>query len=266
MAAKFRNKFVFRHFCYYFVYFSILTPYYVASILWFYSPDREKYFEFMKASIIVNLSLSFIMFFVRASETSFFKFFICKKRLQSPTISVETRTGEKDGGSFSDGFLDPDEPLTAIINKTLNLEFICCVLYGLSQIFLRNDKSDEKLSMKNSLTVSNPKSLSSINPKRYKFHNFIFRKDFKTIKPNNIYYKKIYDDFNFDVISMEIKNSKQINDNNLGASMLTDNFSQTLDYDESPNNKQDAIILEYCPRMFKELRSIDDISAKELEK
>lgn len=181
MAAKFRNKFVFRHFCYYFVYFSILTPYYVASILWLYNEEnREKYTEFMKGSIIANLSLSFIMFFIRASETSFFKFFVCKKKLQSPTISVDTRTTEKEGGSFSDGFLDPDEPLTAIINKTLNLEFICCVLYGLSQIFLRNDKSDEKLSMKNSLTFSNAKSLSTINPKRYlNMFNFFLEKILK---------------------------------------------------------------------------------------
>jgi hypothetical protein len=36
--------------------------------------------------------------------------------------------------------VDPDQPLTAFINKTLNLEFICCILNGLSQISQQKNK------------------------------------------------------------------------------------------------------------------------------
>ena len=43
-----------------------------------------------------------------------------------------------------EGFLDPDQPLTVMISKTLNLEFMCCVLYGISTIYNKNSKHMKK--------------------------------------------------------------------------------------------------------------------------
>lgn len=38
-------------------------------------------------------------------------------------------------------FFDPTQPLTSTIFKSLNLEFMCCILSGLKQISDENNKS-----------------------------------------------------------------------------------------------------------------------------
>ena len=67
------------------------------------------------------------MFFVRLSETSNNWMNTFKKFVLTSDIEIKD-------------FIDPDQPLTAIINKTLNLEFISCILNGLCQISQRNNK------------------------------------------------------------------------------------------------------------------------------
>jgi len=82
----------------------------------------------MKIAVIASFLLGFAMLFVRVQETSNWKI-SCKKFLFS-------------SGSESDLLINPDQPLTAIINKTMNLEFICCILNGLTQISQKRDKND----------------------------------------------------------------------------------------------------------------------------
>jgi hypothetical protein len=44
-----------------------------------------------------------------------------------------------------------------------------------------------------------------------------------------------------------------------------DNSSNYTDLNQEEGKKQDALIIEYCPRIFRELRDLDDISNKEVE-
>ena len=131
--GKLRNRFVINHFCYYMINFLILTPFYVSSLVFTFSPNNENDMEkrkFMDISIIIHLSVGFTMFFVRLPEISsnwklaFRKFFRISDNLEMEVYHI----------------VDPDQPLTAIINKTLNLEFICCILNGLSQISQQKNK------------------------------------------------------------------------------------------------------------------------------
>ncbi len=130
LGRKFRNRFVVSHFCYYLVNLFMLTPFYLCSLLYSISntDKRKDYYESMKIAVIASFLLGFAMLFVRVQETSNWKI-SCKKFLFSTS-------------SDTDLLINPDQPLTAIINKTMNLEFICCILNGLTQISQKREKND----------------------------------------------------------------------------------------------------------------------------
>jgi len=108
----------------------MLTPFYLCSLLYSISntDKRKDYYESMKIAVIASFLLGFAMLFVRVQETSNWKI-SCKKFLFSTS-------------SDTDLLINPDQPLTAIINKTMNLEFICCILNGLTQISQKREKND----------------------------------------------------------------------------------------------------------------------------
>ncbi len=108
----------------------MLTPFYLCSLLYSISntDKRKDYYESMKITVIASFLLGFAMLFVRVQETSNWKI-SCKKFLFSTS-------------SDTDLLINPDQPLTAIINKTMNLEFICCILNGLTQISQKREKND----------------------------------------------------------------------------------------------------------------------------
>ena len=100
--------------------------------------SNEQHYWF-KISLVMHLSLGFIMFLIRASETNFYRcLMFWKKSSQENFISKSNEDSTKTQGELTEGFLDPDQPLTVMINKTLNLEFMCCVLYGFSTIFRKS--------------------------------------------------------------------------------------------------------------------------------
>ncbi len=147
MAANLRNKFVFRHFLYYLVYIVTIAPYYVFTLKYMMDASENNENYLFKLSIVLHLSLGFIMFLIRASETKFYRYLMFwRKPSQDNYISSKNNNedSKKTEGELTEGFLDPDQPLTVMINKTLNLEFMCCVLYGFSTIFRKSSsrKSD----------------------------------------------------------------------------------------------------------------------------
>lgn len=75
-----------------------------------------------------NISVGIIMFFIRSSETNFYQMIFC----------YFCRKNNKDGKNSGRYFVDV--PLTSIISRNMNLEFMCCILYGLSDIFNKNEK------------------------------------------------------------------------------------------------------------------------------
>lgn len=70
------------------------------------------------------------MFFIRSSETKFYQMLFC----------YFCKRNKKDGKN-NNYFVDV--PLTSIISRNMNLEFMCCILYGLSDIFNKNEKKNK---------------------------------------------------------------------------------------------------------------------------
>jgi hypothetical protein len=78
-----------------------------------------------------NISVGIIMFLIRSSETNFY---------QLISRSCCRRKNQNDGNS---GKYFVDVPLTSIISRNMNLEFMCCILYGLSDIFNKTEKKSK---------------------------------------------------------------------------------------------------------------------------
>jgi len=81
--------------------------------------------------------------------------------------------------------------------------------------------------------------------------------EFKRIKSHLIYYNKIYENFDLDDIGMEVKNSQ---DDSCYILRTLDSSNINSNLIDPSSNKQDALIIEYCPKIFKHLRKIDEIS------
>ena len=153
MASNLRNKFVIKHICYYIVYLILQTPYYTYNFI-YYIINRNNDEEnpiFFSISILLHLSLGFVMSIIRASETNFYNFvFFCKKNknnIEKNYLNLDEKNSNEKKiiqEEIIEGFLDPDQPLTVMISKTLNLEFMCCVLYGISTIYDKNSKHMKK--------------------------------------------------------------------------------------------------------------------------
>ena len=76
------------------------------------------------------------------------------------------------------------------------------------------------------------------------------------MKSHLIYYNKIYENFISNDIQIEIY--KKLPSQNSDSS----GFSEII---LDKHDRQDALIIEYCPKIFKELRRIDDISNQEIQ-
>lgn len=99
-----------------------------------------------------NMSVGIIMFLIRSSETKFYQMLFC----------YFCKRNKKDGKN-NNYFVDV--PLTSIISRNMNLEFMCCILYGLSDIFNKTEKKNkssiyEDYTM-NILDLDKSKNLSS---------------------------------------------------------------------------------------------------------
>ena len=84
------------------------------------------------------------------------------------------------------------------------------------------------------------------------------------MKSHMIYYSKIYENFDLNDIHMEVKKKK---DSNMNSSLISqdDNSSLCSELQKDEEGlKQDALMIEYCPKIFRELRTLDDISNIEL--
>ena len=110
-----------------------------------------------------------------------------------------------------------------------------------------------------------------VNPQRYKS---ISEKDFHKAKSHKIRYKKIFNS-EVDLAKLEVeilpskkKKAASLNKEATIDSSLFDSESQAMDNisEKEKNTQHDATVIEYCPRIFRDLRRIDDISGYDLEK
>lgn len=138
--------------------------------------------------------------------------------------------------------------VTSLITSNLNVEFMCCILYGMTDIFVRNQ---------------NRKSTKKID---------YSKKDKKThtIKYINTIDSKIEDikDIKLHVSSSQLgesllKPKVDAEDSNLDISNNYSNIKESVNstLNNDTNSKgEDAIIIEYLPDVFNELRKDDEIT------
>jgi hypothetical protein len=79
------------------------------------------------------------------------------------------------------------------------------------------------------------------------------------VKPHNIYYSNYYESFKLEEISMKVKKVRQTD------AASESEFNTTSDHQDYSKLKHDAIILEYCPKIFSIIRACDNIEDCEFD-
>ena len=138
--------------------------------------------------------------------------------------------------------------VASIITSNLNVEFMCCILYGMTDIFIRNQNRK-------------PTKKIDFSKKEKKTH---------TIKYINTIDSKIEDikDIKLHVSSSQLgesllKPKADAEDSNLDISNNYSNIKESVNstLNNDTNSKgEDAIIIEYLPDVFNELRKDDEIT------
>lgn len=151
LLQNFRKLFVIRHFLYVITYSLALGPLKVFILLRTYDNQITQNLN-LNFCLYFNVSVGIIMFFIRSSETNFYQMLFC----------YMCRRNNKKEGNDSDNYF-VSVPLTSIISRNMNLEFMCCSLYGLSDIFNKNEKKNmTKCSMVGDCTLNIMESDKSI--------------------------------------------------------------------------------------------------------
>jgi len=97
-------------------------------------------------SMMLNSSLGFVMFFIRSCETNFYSVLECNCfRNFNEYESNEERNTEK----------IKNKTLITMISSNMNLEFMCCILYGLTEIFYKKKCRKNKMRMTNNENEEN---------------------------------------------------------------------------------------------------------------
>ena len=270
-----KNCFVFRHVLYLLIYIIIFSP----SILYLIKLNFIENIPFeieqlKKISIILNLSIGIIMFYYRKPKY--------KKNI------VSDNNNDFDESQFilnekeSQNFFRNDQYISSAISSYMNLEFMCCILYGLSNIFDQIKKrKEEKISLikkainlnKNTNQLINSEETETKAKKKYynklsELIENVKQKEFTKIKNHKIQYEKIFDN-EIDISQFKLEMNKKkyqniITINSFSDELNEDNISYTSVSIPSlnPKGSYDAEIIEYCPKIFKYLRRIDEIDEK----
>lgn len=130
LLKNFRNLFVIRHFLMVITYCLLLGPFKVYIFLRAINFEDKDIPINLNLCLYCNLSIGIFMFFIRSFETNFYNVlccYFCKKR---------------DGSGGLNYFVNI--PLTSVISRNMNLEFMCCILYGLSDIFNKDELRKRK--------------------------------------------------------------------------------------------------------------------------
>ena len=270
-----KNCFVFRHVLYLLIYIIIFSP----SILYLIKLNFIKNIPFeieqlKTISILLNLSIGIIMFYYRKPKY--------KKNI------VSDNNNDFDESQFilnekeSQNFFRNDQYISSAISSYMNLEFMCCILYGLSNIFDQIKKrKEEKISLikkainlnKNTNQLINSEETETKAKKKYynklsELIENVKQKEFTKIKNHKIQYEKIFDN-EIDISQFKLEMNKKkyqniITINSFSDELNEDNISYTSVSIPSlnPKGSYDAEIIEYCPKIFKYLRRIDEIDDK----
>jgi hypothetical protein len=275
LLANFKNIFVIRQFLYIIFYLICLLPIKInAFVILIYEP-KELIFD-DKLSILFNVTLGFVMFLIRASETNFYVYLFCKHKNNSHLLNQsEFEKGEEKDKEQKE-FFEKGEPLTSVISLNMNLEFMCCILYGLSYIFKPKKKKQSVDTIDLTVRMSPDDIDGTLTLQQHTYNQTLLNEHntkevFKNVefyreKTHKIIYKKIfYENINFEDIGFKVtvRRNTAKKENPLDTSCYTESDLQSI---ATKDEKQDAQVIEHCPRVFRELRKLDEITGEELEK
>jgi hypothetical protein len=280
LLKNLKNFFVVRHFIYITLYIICFLPNKINEMLVIFKSEN---FIALEVGIILNIFMGSIMFLIRVSETSFYSMICCQARQQEDSSMNQSynniRDTIKDEVTTEEAFFDKDQPLTAIITRNMNMEFMCCILYGLSEIFLKPERKAKSAQEDFTLSKTDISATLNLSPQLSQeksllgSYKSISEKDFHKAKSHKIRYKKIFNsEVDLSKLEVEILPSKKkkscVNRESNNDSSVFDTESQVLDNlsEKEQNTQHDATVIEYCPRIFRDLRRIDDISGYDLEK
>ena len=273
-----KNCFVFRHILYLFIYIIIFSPsiFYLINLNFNLKlfENKENLKNLKTISIIFNLSIGIIMFFFRKPK-------IKKSSLSNKKIELDETTNIIEDNE-SENFFRNDQYISSAISSLMNLEFMCCILYGLSNIFeeIKKRKEEKLILIKKTINLTK-NSNNLINNEetetkvKKKFDSIVSDsiknlkpKDFTKMKNHKIKYEYLFDN-EIDISQFKLQmNKKQYKNiiavNSFSEAINEDNISYKSISVTSPYLKDgyDAEIIEYCPKVFKYLRRIDEIDDK----
>jgi hypothetical protein len=241
------------------------------------SADKVEYL-YLEYGVIINLSMGTLLFFIRVLETNFYSTIFCQRNIKrksssytdiknnSITENISDVSLNSDIEEKNEMFFEKDEPLTAIISRNLNLEFMCCILYGLTEIFVKPERKirshTEHEVEKAELTTTLIQKENSDSNIKNKNPNF---KDYRRAKRHKIRYKKIFDT-NIDLGKLEVEVTAFKKNKTKEVTIDTSShISETLFFNNDTTD-HDAMIIEYCGRIFIDLRRMDNIKGSDLQK
>lgn len=264
LLQNLKNFFVIRHCIYVIVYCLCLLPNKLNEFLTLIGVTKN--FIYPEYAIILSTFTGFIMFFIRVSETNFYYNLSCTKQNSNKTELRNSNLSDKNKDENSEAFFDKDQPLTAIISRNMNMEFMCCILFGLTEIFMKPERKQHKASELTDNNLNHNTSNLGQTLITSNYNKAISAKDYHRSKPHKIRYKKIFDD-NVDLDQVEVEVTSEKRKRKMNRETDTESASNLITDDiEYRNVDHDAIVIEYCPKIFRELRKIDDISGYDLQR
>lgn len=280
--------FVISHAVYVVINAILYFPWILLIICNLFSSEVDKNQPLFIISVFGNLSIGFILFFIKITETAVCK---CSKKKKLEEINDElpsnitpsTRmTIKKLKKRATLNFFEKDQPLASLISSLMNVEFMCCILYGLTNIFekiqlKKKRKAEKKKSLRNSkrkLTQDSDLSNNylidnSENNKERKYYP-VEGKDFTKVITHNIQYQNIGgEEFDLDKFEVNVRTQKSRKNQSFGTSCneiepsLEENndiqtFTSYQDSFTTQLKKIDAEIKDYCPRIFRILHKADN--------
>lgn len=307
LVQNLKNFFVIRHFIYVTLYIICMIPNKINEVIFLFSERDSNNFLYLEYGIILNTFMGFFMFLIRVTETNFYSKLFCYSEPIEENLDLTKQgsnlTSDLIRKKSNAAFFDKDLPLTAKISRNMNMEFMCCILFGLTEIFMKPERKN-KTSFENlqaqenqDKTVTFDISKSNLKNLEYTNNNItnitvnqtqvnntfnqqinsrsLSEKDYHRAKSHKIRYNKIFNsNVDLDKLEVEVTTDKSVRNPKVKR-----NSTQSSNYESESNNLQenlvvggkskgdhDAIVIEYCPRIFRELRKLDDITGYELER
>lgn len=280
--SLFTTIFILRHVLYVFLYSSMFFP---LKIYFIFTKNPDS--TLLKIFLCMNLATGIVLFAVRFLETKIVIGFI-SRRMSAGDNNNPNRISVLSGKSKT---TNQGTELTSYVQNNLNLELMCCILFGLTEIYLQYKSNGDIFEQENysprqdhgrsTVYLQTDKSYNqSVKTLMEKYN--VTKKDFKRIKLHKIKYSKPTGDY-FDINEMKIQ---VINDNKVASmsrisklglsfrpeqiddsqsscdlSIIAEEQSSLSDIE---NKNHDADLIEYFPNVFQIIRNNDDISNKML--